>query len=78
MNKKNSLHTLNNLNIVDLQKSYCPGCPSCDKYNNCYCDFLGYPIVAYAISDWAKSGYKIKSLIDRSAGESGVITPYKR
>ena len=78
MNKKNSLHTLNNLNIVDLQKSYCPGCPSCDKYNNCYCDFLGYPIVAYAISDWAKSGYKIKSLIDRSAGESGVITPYRR
>ncbi|MDU2557830.1 hypothetical protein [Anaerococcus prevotii] len=69
---------IRNLNIVDLQKSYCPGCPSCDKYNNCYCDFLGYPIVEYAISDWAKSGYKIKSLIDRSAGESGVITPYRR
>lgn len=36
------------------------------------------PLTPYAIADWAKSGYKIKSLIDRSAGESGVITPYRR
>ena len=78
MNKKNSLHTLNNLNIVDLQKSYCPGCPSCEKYNNCYCNMVVIPLTPYAIADWAKSGYKIKSLIDRSAGESGVITPYRR
>ena len=69
---------IRNLNIVDLQKSFCPGCPSCEKYNNCYCNFLFVEIAPYAMSDWGKSGYKIKSLIDRSANESGVITPYRR
>lgn len=69
---------IRNLNIVDLQKSYCPGCPSCEKYNNCYCSFVVIPLTQYAIADWGKSGYKIKSSIDRSASESGVTTPYRR
>lgn len=55
----------------------CPSC-TCSIYNTCYCDFWGIEIVNYAISDWAKSGYKISAIVDTRANQSGVITPWKK
>lgn len=62
--------------IDSLENQFCPPCPSCDTYNGCYCDFMGFEIVNYALADWGKSGYKISAAINQSADESGVTTPW--
>lgn len=65
----------NNIKSIEGIQSRCPSCPSCSRYNPCYCDVQGFEIVDYSVADAAKKGYLISVSIDSNANQSGVITP---
>lgn len=63
--------------LLDIESASCPGCPSCERYVNCFCGAWGYEIIPRQLAFSVKRGDQTRISIDYSSNSSGVITPFK-